>query len=852
MRHQDRRVVGAGLVSPAVALAIAAMSANPAAAQVATKPDQAKVPAGEQQQIVVTGDRRTAIADVQPVATFNSDDIAATGATSMSELLQVIKPITDSADGEPPIFLLNGQRTSGYQDIASLPPESIQKVEVLPEPAALKYGYPPTRRVLNFITKRSFRQIEARASAGTTTRPGSTTVAANANLTRLHNDSRLTLAVEGSHTSPILQSERDIAPDPDVLFDSLGNVTAADSGEIDPALSAIAGEPVTVAPVPQDASERSNLAAYAAAANQPRLFDLGPYRDLKPANDSWKAEGEYADRLGGTLSGSINLSAEQSTDRRLEGPAAATLTVPASNPSSPFSSTVLLQRYLTEAAPLRDRTTTTSLHGGGTLRGVTAGWRWDATAVFDQKLVSGVGEKGIDVGPANAAIAAGADPFEPLEPSLLSGRLVDRTHLLTRNFSSKLVATNTPVALPAGEVTVTGTLEAERQSANSVTTGADPFDLSLARTRTEAGGAIDVPLTSRRNEVLPAIGDVSVNASGRARRISGFGALYDSTLGLNWSPFQGVQLLVQDKNSATAPDMEKLASPIVHVANSLVFDYATGRTDVVTVTQGGNPDLAAAHKHVRSITLNVKPFPERDLRVSATLNDTDLRDQTGDIYALTPELEAIFPERATRDSSGQLVAVTYQPTNFYRQRQRSLHMTISANGSLGPKPPGAKQGDKDKNRPHYYAGAGPTIRFSDRLQLRPGTPELDLLDGDTVSGSGTPRVTSYFYGGIGYLGNGVSIDGWYQSGDRVRSDTPAADLTFSGIFKLNVGAYISVHHFLPGQDWTRHLQLKLDVQNITDAHVHVVDANGDVPNRFQADYLDPVGRTVKLTLRKLL
>jgi hypothetical protein len=64
------------------------------------------------------------------------------------------------------IFLLNGQRTSGYQDIGSLPPEAIDKVEVLPEPAALKFGYPPSRRVVNFITKRRFSQTEARATFG--------------------------------------------------------------------------------------------------------------------------------------------------------------------------------------------------------------------------------------------------------------------------------------------------------------------------------------------------------------------------------------------------------------------------------------------------------------------------------------------------------------------------------------------------------------------------------------------------------------------------------------------------------------------------------------------------------------
>ena len=69
----------------------------------------------------------------QPMATLDQNAIAATGATTMGELLQRIKPLTQSADGSDPIFLLNGQRTSGYEEIASLPPEALDKVEVLPE-----------------------------------------------------------------------------------------------------------------------------------------------------------------------------------------------------------------------------------------------------------------------------------------------------------------------------------------------------------------------------------------------------------------------------------------------------------------------------------------------------------------------------------------------------------------------------------------------------------------------------------------------------------------------------------------------------------------------------------------------
>jgi hypothetical protein len=808
----------------------------------------------DRREIVIVGQRQSAITNVDPVATLDRDTISAIGATSMSELMRVIRPLAQSADGGDPIFLLNGQRTSGYPEIGSLPPEAIDKVEVLPEPAALKYGYPPTRRVLNFITKRNFEQFEVRGTTGTTTRPGDTMGNANLNVTRLHKDSRFTLALESRHTSSLLQSKRHVLPDPDILFDSIGNISAANFGEIDPALSAAAGQVVTIAPVPDSESDRSSLAGYAAAANQQRLFDLGPYRTLIPHNDAWKAEAVIADRLGGTISGSLNLTAEKSTDRSISGPAPAVLTVPASNPYSPFADSVLLHRYLTEVDPLHVRQTTTTLHGGGTLRGATAGWRWDLTLALDQKLISGISERSIDVTAANAAIAAGANPFAPLDRSLLADRLTDRAHLLTRTTGTKLVVTKAPMRLPAGEVTVTGTVEAERMTASSITRGANPFDLHLGRTRTEAGISLDVPLTSRKEEVLGAVGDLSANGSINARRVGGFGALYDRTLGLTWAPFKGVQLLLQDKRNGTAPAMDKLATPTVEIANYSAFDFATGRTEVVTLTVGGNRDLAAERRHVLSLGLNVKPFRASDIRVAATFEDTDIHDQTGDVYALAPQFEAILPDRFIRDSSGRLVAITFQPTNFYRERQRTFNVTLSANGAIGRKPPQPGPGEKDKGdgRPRYWAGAGPSLKFSDRLQLRPGTPVLNLLGGDTVTGSGTSRISGYFYAGMGYLGNDFSIDGWYQGTQRVRSGNPASDLFFSPLLKVNMSAALSVHHFLPKQKWTRHLQVKFEVENVADAHVSVHDRNGRVPNRFQQDLIDPIGRTVRLTLRKLL
>jgi iron complex outermembrane receptor protein len=826
----------------AIGTALAVAFSVPALAAQDEAPDDTKP-----SEIVVTGQRGSIIKDIAPIVTLDADAIAATGASTMSEFLRAIRSTTQSADGSDPIFLLNGQRTSGYQDIGSLPPEAIDKVEVLPEPAALKFGYPPSRRVVNFITKRRFSQTEARATFGAAMDGGSSLNNQNFSITRLRQDRRLSVSLERRHTGSLLQSARDIDPDPDVFFDSIGNITGADGGEIDPALSGAAGQVVTVAPVP--AADPTSLGSYVPDANRPRLFDIGPYRTLAPENDGWKAETVLADKLGSTLSGSLSLLAERSRDRTLVGPAAATLTIPATNPFSPFATDVVLQRYLTEADLLRFRQTTTTLRSGGVLRGVVAGWRWDLTTSLDQKLVTARNESGIDLDAVATAIDGGANPFGPFDPDLLGARVVDHVRQRTRTSGAKGVITNTPLRLPAGDATLTATAEVERLSARSSTRGTNPFELDLARTRSEGGVAIDVPIASKDEQVLPFLGNLSFNASATARNVTDIGGLYDRTFGLAWGPLKGLQVLAQVKTNETAPPVDQLSTPEVTVENYGVFDFRTGRTEVVTLTQGGNRDLLPQRKHIRSIGFSAKPFPSREIRINATFEDTTIRNQTGNILALTPEVEELFPERVERDDDGNLVAVTIQPLNFYRQRQQVLNITLAANGPIGPKPPEPKQGEKPKPRPNFWAGIGPSIKFTDRLELRRGAPALDLLDGGTITGWGTPGVYGYFYGGVNYRGNGISVDGWFQGSNRVRSDNPASDLYFSPIFKMNLSAYIGVHGLLQ-KDWARNTQFRLEVSNLTNARQHVRNRNGDTPSRFQLDYMDPIGRTVKATLRK--
>jgi hypothetical protein len=801
--------------------------------------------------IIVTGVRGSANTDVALIAELGPDALAAIGAQSVADINRAIQGQTRSADGSNPITLLNGQRVSGDQEIQSLPPEAIEKIEILPEPAALRYGFPPTRRVVNYITKRRFAQAEIRAALTSALPTGRATENVRVGMTRLKGDARLTANLDVTHSDPLFWSERNIVPDPAIPFDAIGNVTGAGGGQIDPRLSTLVGSPVTIAPVPADPTARGSLAAYAAAANRSRPFALGRTATLLPGTDTVRAETVFGAPVGATMSGSVNLSVEHTLDRALGGPVSATLAVPASNPFSPFGTTVLLNRYLTEAAPLASRNGRTTIAAGATLRGAVAGWRWDATLSLNQVNQKGTIDQAIDLTAANAAITAGANPFVPLDAALLSDRLIDRTQQRTRTLDAKAVTTNDPIALPAGRVTVTVTLEAARISAVSSLRGAEPSDYHLGRTQTEAGVAVNLPLTSRAQGVLPMLGDISVNASGNIRHVETFGTLADTTLGVAWTPLPGLQLLYNMRRSETAPDPIQLSTPPQAVPNVPLFDYGSGNTRIVTLLLGGNPALQLEHRLVRSLSLTWKPFDKSQLRISPSYDVTEVRNQTGVLAYLNARGQAVVPDLYVHGADGSLLSVSYRPINFDFQRQRKLQVSLTSSGRIG-RPPASPAGSPTPTdtRPSYYVGITPSVALENRLRLRPNTRSLDLIGGDTIGGY-NPRYSGYAYGGVNTGGYGGTFGVFYGGERRIRGDTPTSDLRYNAELVLSLSAYMPVEGILSGQPWAKKLQLKLEVANLLDARQRPRDGIGQVPNRLQPNLADQLGRTATISLRKL-
>ena len=206
-------------VSALPALAQTAEPAPPAQAAAAQAPEAVEDIYGDEEAsddaIVVVGQRArgSVIGDIPPENQLSSRDIRATGATSIAELLDAIAPQIGSArgrGGEAPVLLLNGRRISGFRELRDYPPEAIERVDILPEEVALKYGYRADQRVVNFVLRNRFHSTVARADGALATDGGYEGGLADLTRLSINRDARTTFNLHGEANGRLDENEREI------------------------------------------------------------------------------------------------------------------------------------------------------------------------------------------------------------------------------------------------------------------------------------------------------------------------------------------------------------------------------------------------------------------------------------------------------------------------------------------------------------------------------------------------------------------------------------------------------------------------------------------------------------------
>lgn len=633
--------------------------------------------APDEDEIVVTGQapRGSVIGNIQPEQSLGAADVRALGATSISELITELAPQTNGT----PVILLNGKRISSFSEIQDIPSEAIARVDILPEQVALSYGYAPTQKVVNIVLRQRFRAETAQLRGGTTTQGGGENGEVEGGLLRIRGDNRFSLNLEYNRAADLLESERGIvsaAPGRPYAID--GNITSAIAGaQIDCALSALAGQPVTVAAVPASAAGAPpSLSSFVAGANTPEVSDVTRYRTLSSATESFAANATLSRALGG-VSATLNARLQLSDSDTLQGLSQAALTLPGGSPFSPFASDVTLYRYLTQAGALQQQVRGNTGHVGLTLNGgLGRGWLWSFTGNGDLSVTNTHTDRGVATGAIQSAIDAGdpaVNPYGTFAGTLLGTRIVDSARAKSQALQGDLLVSGSPFDLPAGKVMTSIRVGASANGFSSRSLrGGIASSTDYNREIGSGQVSVDLPITSRSRGVLGAVGDVSVNVNAAAQHYSDFGTLSTLGYGLRWKPVAAVQILASASQDRAAPTGAQITDPLISTPNLSVFDYATGQSVFVTQLSGGNPGLRESVRDQFRLTATVKPFEKPNLTLTATYLNSRTRNPIFAFPTPTPAVEAAFPQRFLRDADGNLLQIDARPLNFLRAQSEQL------------------------------------------------------------------------------------------------------------------------------------------------------------------------------------
>lgn len=519
----------------------------------------------------------------------------------------------------------------------------------------------------------------------------------------------------------------------------------------------------------------------------------------------------------------------------------------------------------TLARPLARDTASNSAHGGFVVNGSASGWRWSVTGNAD--LSSRVTRTDHD----------SADR--------------DRSETTTASADVDTMASGSLFKLPAGDVGATVRAGASTLSHDSERIrGGDEHSASLGRSIAKASANLDLPV-SRRASALDSLGNLGFNVNGEVERLSDFGTLTTVGAGANWSPVRRLDFIVSWTREEGAPTVQQLGDPLLETPGTRIFDFTTGETVRATALTGGNPGLGADRRNVWKVGGNWKPFAETDLTLRAEYVRSRLNGPISSFPGPTEALEAAFPERFVRDPDGRLVSVDLRPVNYESARRDTLRFGFdysrplksaapsqaaiaafrarrqAAGGGSGPPgsesgPTGARPGGPgggfggfggDRNRGRAQLSLTDTITFVDDVTIRDRL-KLDYLGGDALSQSGG-RPRHEVEGRAGYFNNGIGarVSANWRSGTRVRSATGDA-LRFSPLATVDLRLWADLGQqfdLVAKEPRLRGTSVRFEIRNLFDSKPRVRDSIGAIPFSYQADLLDPVGRTVSLSIRKL-
>ena len=783
---------------------------------------------GDEDAIVIQGTRArgSAIGDIPPQNILDSRDIRATGATNIDDLLEALAPQIGSSQGrggERPVMLLNGQRISSFREMRDIPTEAIERVEILPEEVALKYGYRADQKVVNIVLRQRFRSTTAQVGGKVATEDGY--ASGNADLTqfRVERNGRTTLNAHVEGNGMLTEAERDIIIDPPA------------NGTMEEALAA-----------------RSLI---------------GSKRDIR-------AGGVFNRTVFGDVSGTLNTELEHTDGRALIG----------------------LGETLLEA--LARNTSNDTAHAGLTLNGTKSYWHWTLTSNADlSHSVTSTERDDLDSANDRArentasgdikATANGKLFSLPAGDASTTVTLAGSTvHLDTQHRVAGLTNSNS-LGRTTGEAAANIDLPISRRNRDFSALGnltlngnAEIDQLSDFGTLTTLGAGANWSPVDRLNFITSWTreeGPPTINQLGDPVLVTPGTRIFDFTtgetvlvtaitggnpdleadrrnvtkLGANWQPFENADLRLRAEYVH-----QTIANPISSVTVTPTIEAAFPERFV--------RDSSGQLVSVDLTPLNFESSRRDTLRIGFDFSKPLKSHEPS--QAVRDQLRAQFGGRSRDRTNGEAGGQTNAPPAGAPQEGA----TQTAQGQASP-PPTASPGEEGA-RGRGFGGRGggrffgggnrgrvtfsltDTITFVDKVKIREGFPETDYLHGDAAGqGGGTPRHQVEAQAGYFNNGLGARVSGNLQSGTTVNTLT-GDNLRFSPLATFDLRLFANpgdMPEVAARHPWFRGTQVQLRVDNIFNSKPKVHDAFGNVPQSYQPDLLDPLGRTIMISFRKL-
>jgi iron complex outermembrane recepter protein len=798
-------------------------------------------------EIVVVGGRLTGevSGSIEATQSFDSAALSGLGASNLADILNQLTAQTGGSQGRSgggPIVLVNGRRIGSFDEVRNLPPESIQRIDILPEEAALRLGYAANSKPVNVVLKSSYRAATGELEDRVTTRGLRNDFNTELNAVDIAGDNRTTFNLQYQIGDAITEAKRNVERPVDAKAASVGGLVSNPLGGFIPSTSAL------ILAVPPTGRRLGDFLTI------PVADTTGAFHTLVPSTRQLTADGVFARALGGEKTLTLNGKFDRLIADDLLGPAILDTQIPLGT-GNPFAAPVRLRRSLTDWPSVNRRTATNNIHLGAMLAGYGR-WQWSVAFNFDKIDQERRRSGGVDSSLFQSAVNVGGvpDPFGVPLISQLLPRLESRSSSHDQLYSADLFTSGELFALGDGAVNLSlrGSLGREAISAEQ-----SGFITKLVREHAGGQASLDIPLLSGDS----AIGslDAGINASADHFSDAGNTTSFGGTL--NWKPAKTVSVLLAASRDQQVPGVSQLGATVETTPDAAFYDYSSGRSLIVSRIDGGNPTLGADKRKIFKAELGWKPIKG----LNATAAYTVLDDQ-GALFGfpgITSAVSSALPTRILPDVTGAIVAIDARPFNAEREKRQELKLSLSFSKSFkqgaGPKVPGGG----GFGGGHAFGAQGSmlqfsltdTIRLEDQLQLAAGAPPIDLIGANKLGdGLRIPRqrIEAQFSGthhGFGLRSNAV----WTSGGAAGVGE--AGQLNFDDRFAINMRLFYypaSNEKMAARMPWLKGVRLLFVIDNLFDSYQHVADRTGRTPFAFQRGLLDPIGRTFRISIRKTI